>query len=98
MSWNTSLVDAPVMIEGEGAYLVNVFRPAVPASAALFEVTPDPATPARVFAGDELGEDGRFKLTAFLRFADEAEAVAALPGLWFAPLVEAPPPEPEGEP
>lgn len=98
MTWNPSLVDAPVLVEGDAAYLVNVSRSALPAGAEAFEVTPDPATPARVFAGDELGDDGRFKLTAFLRFADEAEAVDTLPGLWFAPADEAPPPEPDGEP
>ena len=97
MTWNPSLIDAPVIVEGDPAYLVNVARSALPAEAAAFEVTPDPATPARVFAGDELGEDGRFVLTAFLRFTDEAEAVAALPGLWLSPSEE-PAPAPDGEP
>lgn len=89
MTWNPSLIDAPVLVEGDPAYLVNVSRSALPAEAVAFEVTPDPATPTRVFAGDELGEDGRLKLTAFLRFASEEEAIAALPDFWTEPQPEA---------
>ena len=104
MSWNPSIVDGPIVIAIYGdpdpvtgerpvtgvepGYHLNLARSALPAGAAAFEVAPDPATPARVFAGDELGEDGRFRLTAFLRFADEAEAIATLPGFWTAPPEE----------
>lgn len=54
----------------------------------IFEVTPEPVTPMVVFAGDAPGEGGHYQLTAFLVFEDEAEAIAALPGLWIAPEVE----------
>ena len=108
MTWNMSVVDGPIDIldlgppDADGVrpvlgvvpgYHLNVARSVVPTSAEAFEVAPDPSTPVRVFAGDERGDQGRYRLTAFLIFADQAEAVAALPDLWFEPE-----PTEEGEP
>lgn len=70
----------PVIGEVEG-YHLNVAREIVTPVMAVFEVTPDPATPFRTFSGDACDDDGRFVLTAFLRFADEAEAIEAM-GAW----------------
>jgi hypothetical protein len=106
MTWNPSLVDGPITVPTYGpvvlevferpiigvmpGYHLNVARSALPIAAKVFEVTPNPVTPVRVFAGDRRGEDGRFELTALLLFPNEATAIAALPALWFEP-------QPEGE-
>lgn len=76
----TGAVWRPVVGQVEGFHL-NVARAIVTPAMAAFEVTPDPATPFQTFAGDTRGEDGRFVLTAFLRFEDETEAVAVM-GAW----------------
>lgn len=64
----------------EGCHL-NVARSILTPAMAAHEVAPDPATPSRTFAGDARGPDGRFALTAFLRFEDEDEAMAIM-GEW----------------
>jgi hypothetical protein len=56
----------------------NIARTHLAPSLAPYEVTPDPSTPAVVWAGDERLQDGTWRDTAFLLFADEAEALAAL--------------------
>lgn len=104
MTWNPALVDGPIAVPTYGpadpvtgerpvigvqpGYHLNVARSALSSAAEAFEVTPDPATPVRLFAGDRRGEDGRFELTALLLFPDEGAALAALPDLWFAPPEE----------
>ena len=113
MTWNPSLVDGPRQVANLGpadpetgerpflgwlpGYRVNVARSALPATAAAYVMDPQPQTPRCVFAGDTLGEDGQWALTVFCVFPDEATAIAAMPDLWFAPPVEAPPPEEGGE-
>lgn len=82
MSWNTSVVDGPILIDGVAGYHLNVAPSAVPAEAAPYMVAPEPVTPARTFAGDVQAQDGTWPLTAFLRFPDEETAKAVLPGLW----------------
>lgn len=67
----------PVVGQRPG-YHLNVARRIVTPALAAFEVTPEPDTPLVIWAGDERGPDGRYQLTAFLRFADEAEALAAM--------------------
>lgn len=107
MTWDPSLIDGPLTIPTYGpadpetgerpvtgtvpGYHLNVARQALSPEHAVYEVTPEPRTPIRLFAGDEANEAGRYSLTAFLVFADEDEAKAALPGLWFEPVVEAVP-------
>lgn len=71
MSWNPSLIDGPIAIDGVDGYHLNVAPECYTDDLAAFAVTP--ANPQRVFAG---------AATVFLRFADEAEARAALPGFW----------------
>lgn len=89
MTWNPSLIYGPV--EGfETGYHLNIAKALMTPALAAFEVAPDPETPAAVFAGDTLDEDGAYQLTAFLLFDDETHARAQLPGLWLEP-------EPEGE-
>ena len=64
-------------IDGVDGYHVNAPRPLDPALAA-YEVEPGPTTPVNVYAGDVYVEGQGWCDTAFLRFADEAEARAAL--------------------
>lgn len=71
MTWNQALIDGPISIEGVDGYHLNVAPEVYSEDLAAFVMTP--ANPRRVFAGAE---------TVFLRFADEAEARAALPGYW----------------
>lgn len=85
MSWNTSIVDGPIPIEGVSGYHLNLAPAAVPAEAVAYLVTPEPFTPARTFAGDVQAQDGTWPATAFLRFPDEATARAVLAGLWMEP-------------
>lgn len=97
VNWNRAVVDGPVSIPiygtpdpvtGErpitgyepGCHL-NVGRSAVPAGAEAYEITPDPATPVRVMAGDRPRGDGSWELTSFLLFPNEAAAAAVMPGL-----------------
>lgn len=78
MSWNQALVDGPIDIYKDEAlvpgYHLNVARGHVPEEALPFEIFP--AEPVRVFAGGN---------TAFLKFADEVEAIAMLGDLWHEP-------------
>ena len=104
MTWNPSLIDGPLTIPTYGpadpetgerpvtgtvaGYHLNVARSLMTPELDLFEVTPEPATPLVAFAGDAPDEAGRYALTAFLVFADEDAAKAALAGLWFEPVPE----------
>jgi hypothetical protein len=113
MTWNPSLIDGPLTIPTYGpadpetgerpvtgivpGYHLNVARSLMTPDLDVYEVTPEPITPLVTFAGDAPDEAGRYALTAFLVFADEAQAVEALPGLWSEPVAE-PEPEPEPEP
>jgi hypothetical protein len=89
MTWNASLIDAPVPIAIYGdpdedgqrpvtgyvdGYHLNVAPQVYTAELAPYVVTP--TLPRRVFAGAE---------TVFLRFADEAEARSALGAYWMEP-------------
>jgi hypothetical protein len=56
----------------------NIARTHLAPSLAPYEVTPDPSTPAVIWAGDERMPNGMWRDTAFLLFADDAEALAAL--------------------
>lgn len=56
----------------------NVARTHMVPSLEPYEVTPDPATPANVWAGDERLPSGMWRDTAFLHFPDEDAALAAL--------------------
>lgn len=73
-----SVVLGPIAIEGAGGSHWNVARTHMHASLAQYEVTPDPATPAVVWAGDERLPDGIWRDTAFLVFTDDASALQAL--------------------
>jgi len=64
-------------------YHVNIARSDITDALGAFEVTPGPNTPANTWAGDEQGDDGCWLNTAFLAFADEAEAREALGGLLY---------------
>lgn len=113
MTWNRTFVDGPRQVARLGpldpetgerevlgwlpGYRLNVAHSALNAEAKLYLMDPQPQSPRCLFAGDELGEDGRWALTAFLVFPDEATAVAALPGLW-TPEPIAVQPEEEGAP
>ena len=55
----------------------NIARAILPAALATYEVTPGPATPAVIWAGDVQLPDGTWRDTAFLRFDDDAQALAA---------------------
>ena len=104
MTWNASLIDGPISIPVLGqpdaetgdrefvgsvsGYHLNVSRGIMTPDLGGYEVTPNPRTPVCVFAGDEPDEFGVYALTAFLSFADEDEAKAALAGLWFEPVAE----------
>lgn len=101
MTWNSSLVDGPRQVSNLGppdpetgerpvlgwlpGYRLNVARSALTPEAAPYLMDPQPQTPRCLFAGDELGADGNWTLTAFLVFPDEETAKAALPGLWIEP-------------
>lgn len=101
MTWNASLTDGPLAIPTFGpadpetavrpvtgsvpGYHLNLARSLMTPALDVFEVTPEPATPMVVFAGDAPDETGRYRLTAFLVFDGEAQARAALPGLWMEP-------------
>jgi hypothetical protein len=89
MTWNTSLIDGPVLIpilsepDAEGmqtllgyvnGYHLNVAPQVYTAELAPYVVTP--TLPRRVFAGAE---------TVFLKFADEAEACSVLGAYWMEP-------------
>lgn len=94
MTWNTSLVDGPITIPIYGpadpvtgirpvtgvqpGYHINPSRSLVTPEMAQFEVSPPPVTPVQIFSGDTQDESGQWQLTAFLVFADEAEAEAVL--------------------
>lgn len=65
------------VIEGVDGYHVNAPRPLDPALSA-YEVDPGPATPLNVYAGDVYVDGQGWRDTAFLKFADEATAVAVL--------------------
>lgn len=94
MIWNPTYIDGPIAIPvyddtdpetGERSitgyrdgYHLNVARSILTPTTELYEVTPDPATPVRTWAGDVRGEDGRWRETAFLRFADETAALAVM--------------------
>lgn len=102
MTWNTSLVEAPRQVAQLGpadpetgareflgwlpGYRMNVARSALSDDAAPYLMDPQPQSPRCVFAGDVLGEDGNWALTAFLVFPDEESAKAAFPDLWTEPL------------
>jgi hypothetical protein len=90
---NASLVDGPITIpiygepDENGAPTItgyvsgvhfNVARSALTPALEAYEVTPDPSTPARIWAGDVRREDGTWGLTAFLKFDTQAQAEAAL--------------------
>ena len=108
VTWNTSHVIGPRQIPtygtadhltGEREFLgwMPGFRLIVAASAMTeaampYLSSPQPANPQNRFAGDELGEDGLWKLGRYLVFpdGDDGEAAAALPDLCTVP---APPPE-----
>ena len=112
MTWNPSLVDGPRQVAQLGAidpetggreflgwmdgYRLNIARSALTAEAQPFLMDPQPQSPRCVFAGDVLGDDGNWALTAFLVFPDEEAAKAALPDLWTGPVD--PPAEEGGEP
>jgi hypothetical protein len=114
MTWNPSLIDGPLTIPTFGpadpetgirpvtgcvpGYHLNVARGLITPDLDAYMVTPEPVTPLRVCAGDQPDEDGRYSLTAFLVFADEAQAREALPGLWFESPVEDPLPPPDAAP
>jgi hypothetical protein len=68
--WNPSLIDGPVRVPGVTGYHLNV-APEIAAGLNAWRV--EPTSPQQVFAGAE---------TAFLRFADEAEARSALGSYW----------------
>lgn len=96
-TWHPTYIDGPIMIPVYGeadpetgerpmtgyrdGYHLNVARSILTAAMEPFEVTPDPATPYRIWAGDERGKDGRWRETAFLRFDDEGEAAETM-GEW----------------
>ena len=65
------------VIEGVDGHHVNAPRP-LAAELAAYEVDPGPATPVNVYAGDEYTPGIGWRDTAFLKFADEATAVAVL--------------------
>lgn len=71
--WNSSVIDGPVQIDGVAGFHLNV-APEVAEGLEAYEAFP--RNPRRVFAGAE---------TVFLRFADEAEARAALAAYWIEP-------------
>lgn len=71
-------------IDGATGYHVNAPRPLDPALAA-YEVDPGPATPLNVYAGDVYVDGQGWRDTAFLKFADEAEASAALTAVGLMP-------------
>lgn len=64
-------------------YHVNIARAGLTEALEPFEVTPGPNTPVNTWAGDTMGEDGRWMQTAFLEFTNEAAAKSALAGLLF---------------
>ena len=98
MIWNPTYIDGPIAIPifGESdpetgersiagyrdGYHLNVARSILTPAMEPYEVTPAPATPVRIWAGDECDEDGRWQETAFLRFADEGEAISAIGETW----------------
>lgn len=73
MTWNASLIDGPIPVDGVAGYHLNV-APEVGAGLEAYQTFP--RNPRRVFAGAD---------TVFLRFADEAEAHAALGAYWIEP-------------
>ena len=92
-SYNPSLVDGPISIpiygepDADGVRPVtgyvpgvhfNIARSALTEGLAPYEVTPDPSTPVRIWAGDTRRPDGTWGLTAFLKFETLAQAEAAL--------------------
>lgn len=93
MALDASLVDGPISIpiygepDASGIPTItghvpgvhfNVARSALTPALDAFEVTPDPSTPARIWAGDVRRPDGTWTLTAFLKFDTQAQAEAAL--------------------
>jgi hypothetical protein len=75
MTWDTSRIDPIGAIEGVEGFHLNV-APEVAEGLDGYRV--EPATPQQVFAGEST-------VTAFLRFADEAEARSVLSAYWTAP-------------
>lgn len=91
MTWHPTYIDGPISIPVYGdadpetgyrpGYHLNIARSILTPAMESYEVTPDPATPIRIWAGDERGEDGSWQETAFLRFESEAEALDVM-GEW----------------
>ena len=75
---NSSVVLGPIAIDGVPGSHWNIARTHLAPSLAPYEVTPDPSTPAVVWGGDVRLPDRTWRDTAFLLFADDAEALAAL--------------------
>lgn len=73
-SWNTSLVDGPVLVPDDDGYHLNVAAEADKPEFDNHEVVP--FTPIRVLADAP---------TVFLRFTNEAEAIEVMPELRAGP-------------
>jgi hypothetical protein len=56
----------------------NIARTRLTPALEAYEVTPDPDTPIVIWAGDVRLPDGAWRDTAFLKFASDAQALAAL--------------------
>jgi len=56
----------------------NIARTHLTPALEAYEVTPDPDTPIVIWAGDVRLPDGTWRDTAFLKFASDAQALAAL--------------------
>lgn len=63
-------------------YFLNAPRALLAQRADLVAFACEPDSPQQVFAADTQDAEGRWTLTAFLRFDDEAAARAALPDYW----------------
>ena len=77
MSWDTSLVDGPILSYQSSTYNVNVAPQAMTPELEPFVV--EPVYPKRVFAGDD---PANRTMTVCLLFADEEEARAHLASYW----------------
>ena len=76
MSWNAALIDGSLSDMWPGCYSLNVAPEVMTEALEAYRV--EPATPSRLFAGD----DGTGSQTVFLSFANEAEALEALAFYW----------------
>lgn len=85
--WNTSVIDGPIPVptalDGDGSptafdprYHLNLAASVFTEAWAPYRI--EPASPARVWAGD----DAPYLETVFLRFADEAAARAVMGDWW----------------